>query len=232
MTPPMRPCPSDSPLPSPSAVAAPTVIILVKTHQRGVPHRAIQAIHHDHSIEPIPDPSRPQVDIDHNSHPRQARLLHRRRFHLHPPPVVAHFKSRLNHLLIYIFMDHSINFDLKSIITAATPIIFILSQFCRRFQRSHLLHHRRRQVPGSGHPGYPSHRRCEPVPTTIDCRIHRCHLRSHATASARRRLHHLVVRPTPPASIATARSKSPLHVSSTLARRRGCGTIIAAHTDG
>ncbi|KAL6001173.1 hypothetical protein ACLOJK_006905, partial [Asimina triloba] len=39
------------------------------------------------SIEPIPDPSRPQADVDHSSHLRQACLLRRRRFHLHPPPI-------------------------------------------------------------------------------------------------------------------------------------------------
>ncbi|KAL6009364.1 hypothetical protein ACLOJK_022593 [Asimina triloba] len=42
-----------------------TVVILAKTHRRGVPHRIIQAIHHDRSVEPIQDLSRPQADVNH-----------------------------------------------------------------------------------------------------------------------------------------------------------------------
>ncbi|KAL5977472.1 hypothetical protein ACLOJK_021819 [Asimina triloba] len=42
------------------------------------------------------------------------------------------------------------------------PSIFFLSPFGRQFLRSHLLHRRCRQAPGSSDPGHPS--RCPPAP--------------------------------------------------------------------
>ncbi|KAL6002710.1 hypothetical protein ACLOJK_022929, partial [Asimina triloba] len=39
----------------------------LRTHRRGVPYRAIQAIHHDHNIEFSPNLSRQHADVDHSS---------------------------------------------------------------------------------------------------------------------------------------------------------------------
>ncbi|KAL5987995.1 hypothetical protein ACLOJK_035758, partial [Asimina triloba] len=40
----------------------------VQTHRRQALHRTIRAIHHNGNDEHIPDPSRPQADVDHSGH--------------------------------------------------------------------------------------------------------------------------------------------------------------------
>ncbi|KAL6004925.1 hypothetical protein ACLOJK_005483 [Asimina triloba] len=49
-----------------------------RTHHGRAPRRAIQAIHHDGNGELIPDPSRPQADVDHSGHTRRVFLAHPR----------------------------------------------------------------------------------------------------------------------------------------------------------
>ncbi|KAL6002718.1 hypothetical protein ACLOJK_022938 [Asimina triloba] len=66
----------------------------------------IRAAYHLHNVDLISDPSIPQADADHSSHPWQARLCRRRRTHLHPALVVAYFRSNPKHLSIAIFMAH------------------------------------------------------------------------------------------------------------------------------
>ncbi|KAL5978856.1 hypothetical protein ACLOJK_018751, partial [Asimina triloba] len=59
-------------LPSPTNEA---VIFTARTHHRQASRRAIRAAHHVADVELIPDPSRPQADVDHSGHTRRPSNL-------------------------------------------------------------------------------------------------------------------------------------------------------------
>ncbi|KAL5979120.1 hypothetical protein ACLOJK_019017 [Asimina triloba] len=82
-----------------------------RTHHRRAIIAPIQAAHHDGDDEHIPDPSRPQADDHHNGHTRQIFLTSHQQIHLHPAPIVAHFKSEPYHHSIWIFRGHGSRFD-------------------------------------------------------------------------------------------------------------------------
>ncbi|KAL5997286.1 hypothetical protein ACLOJK_008216 [Asimina triloba] len=82
-----------------------------RTHYVQASRWTIQAIHHDGDDEHIPDPSRPQADVDHRGHTRRVFLARHRQIQLYPAPIVAHFRSKPSHHSIHIFMDHSTDFD-------------------------------------------------------------------------------------------------------------------------
>ncbi|KAL6009478.1 hypothetical protein ACLOJK_022707 [Asimina triloba] len=83
----------------------------VGTHHCPATIDAIRAIHHDGDDEHIPNPSRPQADVDHSGHTRQIFLTRHQQIHLHPAPIVTHFKSELYHHSIWIFRGHGSRFD-------------------------------------------------------------------------------------------------------------------------
>ncbi|KAL6000101.1 hypothetical protein ACLOJK_034779 [Asimina triloba] len=135
-------------------------------HQQGEHHRAIQVVHHDRNIKAIPDPSRPQGDVDHSSHPRQARLLRHRRVCLHPAPVIAYFRSQRHHLSISIFMAHLKDMDLTIDHHSDDEQHFLPELISPSISM-------KPSASLSSPAGHQSHRRCEPVPTAVDCRHHR-----------------------------------------------------------
>ncbi|KAL6001174.1 hypothetical protein ACLOJK_006906 [Asimina triloba] len=82
-----------------------------RTHHGQASRWAIQAVHHDGDDEHIPDPSRPQADVDHSGHTRGVFLARHQQIQLYLAPIVAHFKSKPYHRLIWIFMAHSTDLD-------------------------------------------------------------------------------------------------------------------------
>ncbi|KAL6004433.1 hypothetical protein ACLOJK_004986 [Asimina triloba] len=71
-----------------------TVILVGDTHHHRAIFAPIRAIHHDGNDELIPDPSRPQADVDHRGHTRRDFLARHQQIQLHPAPIVAHFRSK------------------------------------------------------------------------------------------------------------------------------------------
>ncbi|KAL6013306.1 hypothetical protein ACLOJK_003798 [Asimina triloba] len=82
-----------------------------ETHRHQALHRAIQATHHDDDDAHIPDLLRSQADVDHRGHMRRVFLARHQQLQLHSAPIVAHFRSKQSHRLIWIFMAHSTDFD-------------------------------------------------------------------------------------------------------------------------
>ncbi|KAL5999238.1 hypothetical protein ACLOJK_040688, partial [Asimina triloba] len=82
-----------------------------KTHHCRAVAAPIRAIHHDGDDEHIPDPSKPQDDVDHSGHTRRVFLARHQQIQLYLAPIVAHFKSTPYHRLIWIFMAHSTDLD-------------------------------------------------------------------------------------------------------------------------
>ncbi|KAL6003031.1 hypothetical protein ACLOJK_023253 [Asimina triloba] len=194
-----------------NTITAPTAIPLSSSSSTNPPwtdlNEPIQFIHHDRSVEPIQDPSRPQADIDHSSHPRQALLFRRQRTHLDPAPRRrAAFSSRVH---LAIDSPHDVCF---SVVTGRC--------LDRMIQATHLI-------------GDSS--LCQP-PSTVACLDaytaypDACTTRYHRSLIARptctARYHH-------PLSFhhdQQPRSPDPT-LTATLACRRGRGMITAAHAD-
>ncbi|KAL5997384.1 hypothetical protein ACLOJK_008314 [Asimina triloba] len=68
-----------------------------ETHHARAVVAPIRAIHHDGDDEHIPDPSRPQADVDHSGHTRRVFLARHQQIQLYLAPIVAHFKSKPYH---------------------------------------------------------------------------------------------------------------------------------------
>ncbi|KAL5993902.1 hypothetical protein ACLOJK_038259 [Asimina triloba] len=58
-----------------------------RTHHGRTHDSTIRVVHLVAGVELSLDPVKPQADEDHNSEPRQACLLHRRRAYIHPAPI-------------------------------------------------------------------------------------------------------------------------------------------------
>ncbi|KAL5996713.1 hypothetical protein ACLOJK_007633 [Asimina triloba] len=101
--------------------------------------------YHDRGVEPIPNSSRPQADVDHDRHPRRIHLFRHQRMCLHPAPIVTHFKSQPHHLSIWIFMSHVSRFDPIIDEHKRRPEHFLLSFIQPSFLPKHICHHLRQR---------------------------------------------------------------------------------------
>ncbi|KAL6001172.1 hypothetical protein ACLOJK_006904, partial [Asimina triloba] len=75
-----------------------------RTHHGRATIAAIRAAHHVADVEHIPDLLR-------SGHTRRVFLARHQQIQLHPAPIVAHFRCKPSHRLIWIFMAHSTDFD-------------------------------------------------------------------------------------------------------------------------